>query len=68
VKRRGPDRFSKSDRALFPDVTDLMKTEHLSVREAAGRLGALGKLAGRGVLESRILRLARKYRKEVLKL
>jgi hypothetical protein len=66
-KRRGPDRFSAADRALFPDMSDLMKNEALSPQEAAQRLGDGGKLKGRGSLNSRVLRLARSYRKEILK-
>src|SRR5262245_46703007 len=67
VKRRGPDRFSKSDRALYPAITKLIKKEQLSPQEAAQRLGDLGKIEGRGSANSRKLRLARRYRKEVQK-
>jgi hypothetical protein len=65
TRRRGPDRFGESDRTLFPQMTELMKTEHLSAEEAAGRLGDLGKIKGRGGPYSRKRRLARRYREEV---
>jgi len=64
VRRQGPDRFGESDRALFPEMTKLMKDEQLSVEEAAGRLGALGKIKGRGNADSRKHRLAKRYRDE----
>jgi hypothetical protein len=49
-------------------MTKLMKDEHLSVEEAAGRLGALGKIDGRGNADSRKHRLAKRYRDERVKL
>jgi hypothetical protein len=61
VKRSAPDRFGESDRALFPDLIKLMKDDHLSAQEAAGRLGDLNKIAGRGTLDSRKRHLARRY-------
>jgi hypothetical protein len=64
VKRQGPDRFGESDRALFSEMTKLMKDEQLSVEEAAGRLGALDKIKGRGNADSRKHRLAKRYRDE----
>jgi hypothetical protein len=64
VRRQGPDRFGESDRALFPEMTKLMKDEQLSVEEAAGRLGALDKIKGRGNADSRKHRLAKRYRDE----
>jgi hypothetical protein len=65
--RRGPDRYSKSDRALFRAITELIKKEQLSAQEAAQRLSDLGKIEGRGSANSRKLRLARRYREEVQK-
>jgi len=64
VKRQGPDRYGESDRALFLEMTKLMKEEQLSAEEAAGRLGALGKIKGRGNADSRKHRLAKRYRDE----
>jgi hypothetical protein len=63
-KRRGPepganDRFG--DRALFPQLTKLMKKEHLSARQAATQLANAGKVGGTGTVESRARRLAERY-------
>jgi hypothetical protein len=65
TKRRGPDRYGKDDRALFGQMTVLGRTEQLSPQEAAYSLR--DKIKGRGSLDSRVRRLARRYRKEVLK-
>jgi hypothetical protein len=65
-KRPRPDRFGKADRALFSQITTLMD-EQLSLQEACRRLGDLGKIKKRGSLASAVLRLARRYRKEVLR-
>jgi hypothetical protein len=70
VKRRGPkrgtvDRYGKDDRALFEQMTKLIETENLTRREAAKRLDDLGKIKGRGVADSRIRRLANRYRDEI---
>jgi hypothetical protein len=69
-KRPGPepgtiDRFAEVDRALFPEMRALIKAEQLTRREAARRL--LPKIAGRrrSSEESRIRRLANRYRDEV---
>jgi hypothetical protein len=69
-KRRGPepgaiDRFCQADRALFSDITNIKETKNLTAQEVARELGNLGKVKGRGSLESSMLRLARRYRKEV---
>jgi hypothetical protein len=65
--RRGPrpgtiDRFAEADRALFPDMTTLMKQKNISPTEAARSLSK--KIEGRGGENSRIRRLAERYRKE----
>jgi hypothetical protein len=70
MKRRGPepgtiDRFGDDDRALFPQVTRLMKKENLSRLQAATRLANASKVAGIGTIESRARRLADRYRDEV---
>jgi len=69
-KRRGPepgaiDRFGEADRKLFSEMTAFITTENLTPREAARRL--LPKIAGqtRSSEESRIRRLADRYRDEV---
>ena len=69
-KRRGPergtvDRFGEDDRALFSDITNLKKTKNLTAQEAARELGNFGRIKKRGSLDSAVLRLARRYRKEV---
>jgi hypothetical protein len=69
-KRRGPkpgtiDRFGEADRALFSDLTNLKEAKNLTAQEAAKELGNLGKVKKRGSLDSAVLRLARRYRKEV---
>jgi hypothetical protein len=69
-KRRGPkpgtiDRYGKADRALFPRVTKLMKSEQLTRLGAANRLAEAGKVAGTGTIESRARRLANRHRNEV---
>jgi hypothetical protein len=68
MKRRGPkpgtiDRFGENDRALFLDITNLKETKNLTAQEAARELGP--RIKRRGSLESAVLRLARRYRKEV---
>jgi hypothetical protein len=68
-KRRGPkpgtnDRFG--DRALFGQLTRLMKQQHLSHRQAALKLAKANKVAGTGDIESRARRLAERYQREVL--
>ena len=66
-KPRGPtpgriSRFEESDRTLFPEITRLMQSGHLSELEAAKKLAADGKVAGRGGEESRARRLAALYK------
>jgi hypothetical protein len=68
-KRRGPktgaiDRFG--DRALFKQLTRLMKQRHLSHGQAAAQLDRDGKVAGTGDSDSRVRRLAERYKREVL--
>jgi hypothetical protein len=70
AKRRGPkpgtiDRFGEADRKLLPEMTELIKAERLTPREAARRLSR--KIAGqtRSSEESRTRRLANRYRNEV---
>ena len=68
ARRRGPkpgtiDRYGKDDRALFKQMSALIKNENLTFREAAKRL--CDKIKGRGTPESRIRRLADRYRNEV---
>ena len=64
-RRPGPrpgaiNRFAEADRALFPEMTKLIKQQHISPREAAQRLS--DKIKGRGTIDSRIRRLATRYR------
>jgi hypothetical protein len=66
-RRPGPrpgaiDRFGEADRALFPEMTALMTTEHLSRLQAARQLANAGKVSGIGTPESRARRLADRYR------
>jgi hypothetical protein len=68
--KRGPkpgaiDRYGEADRALFPEMTGLMKEEHLTRLQAAKRLANDGKVAGIGTPYSRARRLAESYRDEV---
>lgn len=68
AKRRGPkrgsiDRFGEADRALFSEITALIKTQNITAGEAARLLG--GKIKVRGTLDTGIRRLAIRYRKEV---
>ena len=68
VKPRGPkpgtiDRYGKDDRALFKQMSALIKNENLTLREAAKRL--CDKIKGRGTPDSRIRRVADRYRDEV---
>jgi hypothetical protein len=61
--RRGTiDRFADDDRALFPAMTTLMKEKNFSPTEAARSLR--NKIKGRGSENSRIRRLAKRYRDE----
>jgi hypothetical protein len=58
------DRFGDADRALFPEIERLMKSQRRSVTEAVRILADEHKLAGRGSLDSRIRRLSDRFRKE----
>jgi hypothetical protein len=67
-RRRGPrpgtiDRFAQADRALFSEMTALIKQQHITPTEAARMLS--DKIEGRGVGDSKVRRLAERYRKEV---
>jgi hypothetical protein len=67
--RRGPEpgrvaRFANDDRALFGSMTRIIQRESKSPTETARDLVCKGKAKGRGTLESKVLRLARLYRKE----
>jgi hypothetical protein len=62
--RRGTiARFAEPDRALFPEMTTLIKHQHMTRSEAARKLSH--KIEGRGTIDSRIRRLAERYRDEV---
>jgi hypothetical protein len=67
AKSRGPKpgavrRFDEADRALFPEIKELMRTKSLSLGEAARALANDGRVAGRGTIDSRARRLAIAYR------
>ena len=69
-RRPGPrsgtiDRFAEADRALFPKMTELIKQRHITEGEAARILS--DKIEGRGDGDSKIRRLAKRYREEVNK-
>jgi hypothetical protein len=57
------DRFSKADRALFPEIEQLMRLDSLTSTEAVRQISE-NKLAGRGTLESRIRRVSGRFRRE----
>jgi hypothetical protein len=66
-KRPGPlpgtiDRFGAADRALFPEMTELIENKNITPGEAARLLA--DKISGRGDVESRIRRVAERYRLE----
>ena len=68
ARRRGPkpgtiDRYGKDDRALFKQMSALIKNENFTPREAARRL--CDKIKGRGTSDSRIRRLTKRYQREV---
>ena len=65
-RRRGPrpgaiDRFAKADRALLPEMTKLIKQQHITAGEAAQLLS--DRIAGRGSDDNKARRLATRYRK-----
>ena len=57
------DRFGDADRALFPEIERLMKSQCLTCTEAVRQISEK-KLAGRGTLESRIRRVSDRFRRE----
>jgi hypothetical protein len=59
------DRFGDADRALFPEIERLMKSQHLTSTEAVRQIPE-DKLAGRGTLDSRIRRVSDLFRREKL--
>jgi hypothetical protein len=66
---RGPapgtvDRYSKTDRALFPKIEELMNEKEISVTAAATMLAEQGKVSGVGTPKSKGKRLAERYRRE----
>jgi hypothetical protein len=62
--RRGKiDRFGDADRALFPEIKRLMKSQHCTITEAVRRIPE-NKLAGCGTLDSRIRRVSDRFRNE----
>jgi len=66
-KRRGPapgavDRYSKSDRACYPELKWLIREHKMSVEGAARKLLETRVIAGAGTPESRARRLAKRYR------
>jgi hypothetical protein len=58
------DRFGDADRALFPEIERLMKSQRCSITEAVRILADEHELAGRGSLDSRIRRLSDRFRNE----
>jgi hypothetical protein len=68
--KRGPkpgaiDRYGPERRALFPEITTLMRDERLSVEQAAQRLADAGKVPGAGGSKNLAHSLARMFRDEV---
>src|SRR5262249_46201796 len=59
------DRFGDADRALFPEIERLMKSQHLTSTEAVQQIPE-DKLAGRGTLDSRIRRVSDRFRRKKL--
>jgi hypothetical protein len=59
------DRFGDADRALFPEIKRLMKSQRLTSTEAVRQIPE-DKLAGRGTLDSRIRRVSNRFRREKL--
>jgi hypothetical protein len=65
-RRKGPvpgtvDRYSESDRALYPELKRLIKKERLSATAAALQLANDNRVAGIGSVQSRARRLAGRY-------
>jgi len=68
-RRSGPKpgelrRFEAADRALFPELEQIMAEQHMSRSEAARVLADAGKILGSGAPESRAKRLAGLYGRE----
>jgi hypothetical protein len=68
-RRPGPDpgelrRYEAADRALFPELEQIMNTQHKSRSAAARVLAEAGKIAGNGTQESVARRLAALYSSE----
>lgn len=66
TRRRGPkpgtvDRYGDSDRALYPELEQLIRDEHLSRTAAAMKLAAADRIGGAGSEENRARRLARRF-------
>lgn len=64
--RKGPapgtlDRYGASDRALYAELKQLMRDEHISATAAARQLAENNKVAGVGSPESIARRLAKRY-------
>ena len=62
---RRASRFNEDDKALFPEIKHIMQRESKSANEAARKLVDEGKVKGRGAEQSRALRLARAFRREL---
>lgn len=65
-RRKGPmpgkvDRYSEADRALYGQLEQVMKDEHLSASAAARRLADDAKVAGTGTPLSRARRLTKRF-------
>jgi hypothetical protein len=65
-RRKGPvpgtvDRYSGSDRKLYPKIKRLIKKKHMSATAAARHLVDQGMVTGIGSPESRVRRLANRY-------
>jgi hypothetical protein len=69
-RRPGPqrgtvDRYSKADRALFPELEELIRSgEAASISAAATMLAGQRKIAGSGLPENNAKRLAERFREE----
>jgi hypothetical protein len=64
--RRGPkpgtvDRYGEADRALFPELAEIIRANNLSPTAAAVRLAECGKVLGAGTPLSRAKRLVKRY-------
>ena len=65
-RRKGPapgklDRYGEADRALFPQLEQVMKDKRLSASAAARRLADDDKVAGTGTPLSRARRLTKRF-------